>query len=111
MKLTINTITNKCREEWNDMTDNSNRLGVYVLVSHLIVTLAFIALYGINIAMGKDVGTLEAILLVIVGHWFGAITKDSLKSAEKISTTAEKTIVQQETITDTNKEDSNGTIK
>lgn len=88
------------------MTDKNTRMGVYILVSHLVITLAVVVLYGISLIMEKEVGTLEALLFVIMGYWFGAITKDSLKSAEKISNTAEKTIVQNETIKEDN---SNGT--
>jgi uncharacterized membrane protein len=50
-----------------------DRMGVYVLVSHLIITIAVIVLYGLFAYIGKPVTTIENMLLVIIGYWFGAI--------------------------------------
>lgn len=76
----------KIRKEMNFLMDKSNRMGVYVLVSHLVITLAVLVLYGITLFQSNESETLKGLLYVIMGYWFGAITKDSLKSAEKIST-------------------------
>lgn len=50
-----------------------DRMGVFVLMSHLVITLAVIGLYGVFAYLGKPVTTIENMLLVIVGYWFGAI--------------------------------------
>lgn len=63
----------------------NQRMGVYILVSHLIITLAVIVLYGLSMFSGKDTSVLEGLLFVVFGYWFGSITKDSLKSAERIT--------------------------
>lgn len=56
-----------------------DRMGVLVLMSHLIITIAILGLYGLFVYMGKDVSTVEMILMVIIGYWFGAIGKDSIR--------------------------------
>lgn len=56
-----------------------DRMGVLVLMSHLIITLAILTLYGIFTWLGKDLGTIETILLMIVGYWFGAMGPDKLR--------------------------------
>lgn len=89
-------------KEMRIVTDNINkRMGVYVLVSHLIITLAVIVLYGLSMFTGKDTSVLEGLLFVVFGYWFGSITKDSLKSAERITETLDKNVnsVNTETVT------------
>lgn len=79
----------------------NQRMGVYILVSHLIITLAVICLYGVSMFSGKDTSVLEGLLFVVFGYWFGSITKDSLKSAERITDTVDKNVnsVNTETVT------------
>lgn len=60
-------------------TKKVDRMGVMVLVSHLIITLAMMALYGVFSYFGKEVGTIENMLLVIVGYWFGAIGTNAIR--------------------------------
>lgn len=72
------------------MNNVNQRMGVYVLVSHLVITLAVIVLYGVGMIIGRDTSILEGLLFVVFGYWFGAISKDSLKSAEKITDTLDK---------------------
>lgn len=50
-----------------------NKMGVYVLVAHLIITLAVLAIYAIFAGMGHQLTTIENMLLVIIGYWFGAV--------------------------------------
>ena len=64
------------------MNDN---LGVYVLLSHLLITLAIIGVYAYTLFTGQGDETLKTILTVIIGYWFGSIGVNSLKSAEKIT--------------------------
>lgn len=81
-------------KEMNTIMNLTNqRMGVYILVSHLIITLAVICLYGVSMFSGKDTSVLEGLLFVVFGYWFGSITKDSLKSAEKISDNVDKNSV------------------
>lgn len=56
-----------------------DRMGVLVLMAHLIITLAILALYGIFTWLGKDLGTIETILLMIVGYWFGAMGTSAIR--------------------------------
>lgn len=56
-----------------------DRMGVLILMSHLIITLALITLYGIFAYLGKEVSTIEMILLVVVGYWFGSIGSNTIR--------------------------------
>jgi predicted RND superfamily exporter protein len=56
-----------------------DKMGVVVLMSHLTVTLAILAVYALFAYLGKPLTTIENMLLIIVGWWFGAISKESLK--------------------------------
>jgi hypothetical protein len=56
-----------------------DRMGVYVLMSHLIITMAILTLYGLFMYMGKDVTSIETILLVVMGYWFGAVGSNALR--------------------------------
>lgn len=55
-----------------------DRMGVYVLMSHLVITLAFIVIYAFAMFNGHDDDTLRTILTVIVGYWFGAVGKEAI---------------------------------
>lgn len=72
------------RKEMDYMNEPNNRMGVYILVSHLIITLAIILLYGISLFQGHESETLKTVMIVAMGYWFGAITKDTLDSAGRI---------------------------
>lgn len=58
---------------------NTDKMGVLVIVSHLVITLAFIAVYAYTIVSGQSDDTLRTILTVIVGYWFGAMGKDVIR--------------------------------
>lgn len=58
---------------------NIDRLGVYILMAHLVITLAFIGVYAYTLVSGQEDDTLRTILTVIVGYWFGAMGKDMLR--------------------------------
>ena len=82
----ISQFTNTLRRELKMMKLSINqRMGVYILVSHLLITMSIIVLYGLMMFLEKDTTVIEGLLFAIVGYWFGAISKDSLKSAEKIT--------------------------
>ena len=55
-----------------------DRMGVLVLMSHLVITLAFITIYAFAMFKGHDDDTLRTILTVIVGYWFGAVGKEAI---------------------------------
>jgi TctA family transporter len=52
--------------------------GVIILVAHLIITLAVIAIYAYGSITGHPDETLKTIIYAIIGFWFGAIGKDQL---------------------------------
>lgn len=56
-----------------------DRMGVLVLMSHLLITLAMIVLYAVFAWLGKPVTTIENMLLVIVGYWFGAMGTQAIR--------------------------------
>lgn len=68
-----------------------DRMGVLVLLAHLIITLSIIAAYVTFTIMGKDVGTTEMILMAIVGYWFGAMGPSTIRKPAPQATTEEIT--------------------
>lgn len=56
------------------------KMGVYVLVSHLIITLAIIGVYCYTLITGQGDETLKTILTVIVGYWFGSMGVNAIKT-------------------------------
>ena len=52
---------------------------VYYLMSHLIITLAIIAVYCYTLMSGQGDDTLKTILTVIVGYWFGSMGVNVIK--------------------------------
>lgn len=56
------------------------RMGVLYVVSHLIITLTAFLIYGvIYLVKGHADPTLQNILLLIAGYWFGAMGADVVK--------------------------------
>jgi K+ transporter len=55
-----------------------DRMGVFVLMSHLVITLAVLVIYAVGSIQGHGDETLKTLLFVIMGYWFGAIGKDQL---------------------------------
>ena len=56
-----------------------DKMGVLLLMAHLIITLTFIGVYAYTLIAGQDDDTLRTILTVIVGYWFGAMGNDAIK--------------------------------
>lgn len=56
------------------------KMGVYVLVAHLIITLAIIGVYCYTLITGQGDETLKTILTVIVGYWFGSMGVNAIKA-------------------------------
>lgn len=49
------------------------RTEVLTVMAHLIITLTIVAIYGYTVAIGKPDTTLQNLLLIIGGFWFGAM--------------------------------------
>lgn len=56
-----------------------DRMGALILLAHIIITLAIIILYGFFAYIGKPLTTIENMLLIIVGYWFGAMGKNTIR--------------------------------
>lgn len=56
-----------------------DKMGVYIIMAHLLITLAFIGVYAYTLATGQEDSTLRTILTVIVGYWFGAMGQEQIK--------------------------------
>ena len=57
-----------------------DRMGVYVLLSHLIITLCILAIYAFTLYTGNGDETLKTILTVIIGYWFGSMGNQAIRS-------------------------------
>jgi hypothetical protein len=55
------------------------REGAWYLMSHVIITLALIMVYAYTIHLGLPDQTLQNILLIMAGYWFGAMGMDKIK--------------------------------
>lgn len=61
---------------------NIDKMGVYVLLAHLIITLAIIGVYAYTLVTGQGDETLKTILMVIIGYWFGSMGATALRRPE-----------------------------
>ena len=65
------------------------RLEVLALMAHLVVTLGILGLYGFSLFSGHPDTTLQNLLLIIGGYWFGVVGnalnkgKDSSKGGKE----------------------------
>jgi hypothetical protein len=65
-----------------------DKMGVLILVAHLVITLAVIAAYLITLWMGKPDEALKIAIPVIIGYWFGAMGANTLtKRTDNAATT------------------------
>lgn len=55
-----------------------DKMGVLILMAHLIITLAVIAAYLITLYLGKPDEALKIAIPVIIGYWFGAMGSNTL---------------------------------
>lgn len=60
-----------------------DRMGVYILMSHLIITITLILVYFYTLHTGQPDETLKTILTVIVGYWFGSMGVSAIKPIQK----------------------------
>jgi hypothetical protein len=56
-----------------------DRMGVFVLMSHLLITLAILGVYWYTIHIGQADETLKTVLTVIVGYWFGSMGSQAIR--------------------------------
>lgn len=61
-----------------------DRMGVMMLVSHLVITLVILAIYGFTLYTGHADETLKTILTVIIGYWFGSIGANAIRPSTQI---------------------------
>lgn len=59
-----------------------DRMGVLVLMAHLIITLVVLTIYGITLYTGNGDETLKTILTVIIGYWFGSMGANALRKPD-----------------------------
>lgn len=57
------------------------RMEVYILMSHLLITVLVLGSYVYLQAVGVVDETLKNLLLIIGGYWFGAFGADKVKGA------------------------------
>lgn len=62
-----------------------DKMGVMVIVSHLIISLVILLIYGYTLYSGNPDETLKTILTVIVGYWFGSVGMDKIRPAPNAS--------------------------
>lgn len=67
-----------------------DRMGVLVLMSHLIITLVILGIYGYTLHSGQADETLKTILTVIVGYWFGSMGANAIRKPAPAEETEEK---------------------
>jgi hypothetical protein len=60
-----------------------DKMGVVILMAHLVITLSVIAAYLITLWMGKPDDVFKIAIPVIIGYWFGAMGANSLKKTDK----------------------------
>lgn len=65
------------------MGTKTDKMGVLVLMSHLIITLVILAIYGYTLHSGQGDETLKTILTVIIGYWFGSMGANAIRKPEQ----------------------------
>lgn len=58
---------------------NIDKMGVLILVAHLIITLAMIGAYIFFTYIGKSTSAIENMLLIAVGFWFASMGQNSIR--------------------------------
>ena len=58
----------------------TDRMGLVIIMSHLIITLVVLGIYAYSIFAGLEDETLRTVLTVIIGYWFGAMGNDVIKN-------------------------------
>lgn len=66
------------------MKNQEDKMGVLVIMAHLIITVIVLGIYAFSLFSGQEDDTLRTILTVIVGYWFGAMGKDMIKPSTRV---------------------------
>ncbi len=69
---------------------NLDKMGVLVLMSRLLITLAVLSIYAYTLHTGQGDETLITILTVIVGYWFGSMGANALRKPTEDQTKINK---------------------
>lgn len=56
-----------------------DKMGVYVLMAHLLITLSLIVGYIVFTILDKPVGTIETALFMVLAYWFGAMGTNAIR--------------------------------
>jgi hypothetical protein len=56
-----------------------DRMGVLMLMTHLVITLAVILVYGYTLYMGKPDETMKTVLTLAMGYWFGSMGMNAIR--------------------------------
>jgi hypothetical protein len=85
---------------------NLDRMGVLVLMSHLIITLSIVVGYIVLSVLNKDVTTFSMLLIAAVSYWFGAMGSNTLRpnSQTQIHNAGEVKVNPEPTATPTDKD-------
>ncbi len=57
--------------------------GVFIITSHLVITLAVLIVYAYTLYTGVGDETLKTVLTVIIGYWFGSMGITAVKEKNK----------------------------
>jgi heme O synthase-like polyprenyltransferase len=63
------------------MDIKTDKMGVLIIMSHLIITLVILAIYGFTLHTGQADETLKTILTVIIGYWFGSMGASAIRKS------------------------------
>jgi hypothetical protein len=63
-----------------------DRMGVLVLMAHLVITLAMIAAYVLFSYLDKSTSAIENMLLIAVGFWFASMGQNAIRPTQQQST-------------------------
>jgi hypothetical protein len=67
-----------------------DKMGVLILMAHLVITLSVIAAYLITLWMGKPDDAFKIAIPIIIGYWFGAMGANTLSKKDDSNTNDKK---------------------
>jgi hypothetical protein len=67
-----------------------DKMGVLILMAHLVITLSVIAAYLITLWMGKPDDVFKIAIPVIIGYWFGAMGSNALSKKAEVQDETKK---------------------
>lgn len=88
-----------------------DRMGVAILTSHLLITIAIIGVYAYTLVSGVGDETLKTILTVIIGYWFGSMGVNNIRPTQSGTSVQHADRVEVVSNETTNLESKGGTLK